>query len=179
MPNYRTIHLQRRQLFLEVTSGWAWKRLMGVETPHEYIGGSCTVVAYGRLRWLITTRSAPAIPVALPRWVAAWCRVGRVGPVASKTSFVRSLFLRFGGPERCSVWRRMIGVAHELSASSFVHLLDLCLMAARLIGAWYADVRSRQARDLRLFAEAIRTVLGRAVHLRVHRRHFSICRSSF
>ena len=31
-------------------------------------------------------------------------------------------------------------------------------MAGGLIGAWYADVRSRQARDLRLFAEAIRTI---------------------
>jgi uncharacterized membrane protein len=40
----------------------------------------------------------------------------------------------------------------------FVHLLGLCFMAAGLIGVWYADVRSRQARDLRLFAEAIRTV---------------------
>ena len=30
-------------------------------------------------------------------------------------------------------------------------------MATGLIGVWYADVRSRQARDLRLFAEAIRT----------------------
>lgn len=38
------------------------------------------------------------------------------------------------------------------------HLLGLCLMAAGLIGVWYADVRSRQARDLRLFAEAIRTI---------------------
>lgn len=40
----------------------------------------------------------------------------------------------------------------------FVHLLGLCLMAAGLIGVWYADVRARQARDLRLFGEAIRTV---------------------
>jgi hypothetical protein len=31
-------------------------------------------------------------------------------------------------------------------------------MAAGLIGVWYADVRSRQARDLPLFAEAIRTI---------------------
>jgi uncharacterized membrane protein len=40
----------------------------------------------------------------------------------------------------------------------FLHLLGVCLMAAGLIGVWYADVRSRQARDLRLFAEAVRTI---------------------
>jgi uncharacterized membrane protein len=40
----------------------------------------------------------------------------------------------------------------------FLHLLGVCLMAAGLIGVWYADVRSRQARDLLLFAEAVRTI---------------------
>jgi hypothetical protein len=40
----------------------------------------------------------------------------------------------------------------------FVHLLGLTLMGAGLIGVWYADLRSRQVRDLPLFAEAIRTI---------------------
>jgi uncharacterized membrane protein len=40
----------------------------------------------------------------------------------------------------------------------FVHLLGLSLMAAGLIGVWFADVRSRQVRDLRLFAEAVRAI---------------------
>ena len=40
----------------------------------------------------------------------------------------------------------------------FVHLLGLVLIGAGLIGVWYADLRSRQARDLRLFAEAIRQI---------------------
>lgn len=37
----------------------------------------------------------------------------------------------------------------------FVHLLGLTLMGAGLIGVWYADLRSRQVRDLPLFAEHI------------------------
>jgi hypothetical protein len=40
----------------------------------------------------------------------------------------------------------------------FVHLLGLTLMGAGLIGVWYADLRSRQVRDLPLLAEAIRTI---------------------
>lgn len=40
----------------------------------------------------------------------------------------------------------------------FVHLLGLTLMGAGLIGVWYADLRSRQLRDLPLIAEAIRTI---------------------
>jgi Predicted integral membrane protein (DUF2269) len=40
----------------------------------------------------------------------------------------------------------------------FVHLLGLTLMGAGLIGVWYDDLRSRQVRDLPLFAEAIRTI---------------------
>ena len=40
----------------------------------------------------------------------------------------------------------------------FAHLLGLTLMGAGLIGVWYADLRSRQVRDLPLLAEAIRTI---------------------
>jgi hypothetical protein len=40
----------------------------------------------------------------------------------------------------------------------FVHLLGLTVMGAGLIGVWYADLRSRQVRDLPLFAEAIRAI---------------------
>ena len=40
----------------------------------------------------------------------------------------------------------------------FVHLLGLTLMGAGLIGVWYADLRSRQVRDLQIFAENIRQV---------------------
>jgi uncharacterized membrane protein len=40
----------------------------------------------------------------------------------------------------------------------FVHLLGLVLMGAGLIGVWYADLRSRQARELSVFAEAVRTI---------------------
>jgi hypothetical protein len=40
----------------------------------------------------------------------------------------------------------------------FVHLLGLTLMGAGLIGVWYADLRSRQVRDLALFAECVRQV---------------------
>ena len=40
----------------------------------------------------------------------------------------------------------------------FVHLLGLVLMGAGLIGVWYADLRSRQVRELPLFAESIRQV---------------------
>jgi uncharacterized membrane protein len=40
----------------------------------------------------------------------------------------------------------------------FLHLLGLTLLGAGLVGAWYADLRSRQVRDLPVFAEAIRSV---------------------
>jgi hypothetical protein len=40
----------------------------------------------------------------------------------------------------------------------FLHLLGLTLMGAGLIGVWYADLRSRQARELAVFAEAVRSV---------------------
>jgi uncharacterized membrane protein len=40
----------------------------------------------------------------------------------------------------------------------FLHLLGLAVIAAGLIGVWYADVRSRQVRDLPVFAEMVRTV---------------------
>ena len=40
----------------------------------------------------------------------------------------------------------------------FVHLLGLVLIGAGLIGVWYADLRSRQARNLPLFAEAVRQI---------------------
>jgi Predicted integral membrane protein (DUF2269) len=40
----------------------------------------------------------------------------------------------------------------------FLHLLGLVLMGAGLIGVWYADLRSRQVRDLLLFAESIRQI---------------------
>jgi hypothetical protein len=40
----------------------------------------------------------------------------------------------------------------------FAHLLGLTLMGAGLIGVWYADLRSRQVRDLPLLAEALRTI---------------------
>jgi uncharacterized membrane protein len=40
----------------------------------------------------------------------------------------------------------------------FVHLLGLVLMGAGLVGVWYADLRSRQVRDLPIFAEHVRQV---------------------
>lgn len=40
----------------------------------------------------------------------------------------------------------------------FVHLLGLTLMGAGLIGVWYADLRSRQVRELLVFAEAVRSI---------------------
>ncbi|HSE92865.1 MAG TPA: DUF2269 family protein, partial [Methylomirabilota bacterium] len=40
----------------------------------------------------------------------------------------------------------------------FVHLLGLILMGAGLIGVWYADLRSRQVRELPVFAEAVRSI---------------------
>jgi uncharacterized membrane protein len=40
----------------------------------------------------------------------------------------------------------------------FLHLLGLTLIGAGLIGVWYADLRSRQVRELPVFAEAVRTV---------------------
>jgi hypothetical protein len=97
--------------------------------------------------------------VAPRRWVAAWYRFGR-GRFSRETSFVRSWFLRFGGPEHAPFGAVADDWESRMSYQllPFVHLLGLCLMAAGLIGVWYADVRSRQARDLRLFAETIRTV---------------------
>lgn len=40
----------------------------------------------------------------------------------------------------------------------FAHLVGLTLMGAGLIGVWLSDLRSRKARDLVRFAEAIRNV---------------------
>jgi Predicted integral membrane protein (DUF2269) len=40
----------------------------------------------------------------------------------------------------------------------FLHLLGLTLMGAGLIGVWYADLRSRQVRELPVFAEAVRSM---------------------
>jgi hypothetical protein len=40
----------------------------------------------------------------------------------------------------------------------YVHLLGLTLMGAGLIGVWYADLRSRQVRDLPVFGEAVRQI---------------------
>lgn len=40
----------------------------------------------------------------------------------------------------------------------FVHLLGLTLIGAGLIGVWYADLRSRQVRDLPVFAETVRSI---------------------
>jgi hypothetical protein len=42
----------------------------------------------------------------------------------------------------------------------YVHLLGLTLMGAGLIGVWYADLRSRQVRDLdlRVFGELVRQI---------------------
>lgn len=40
----------------------------------------------------------------------------------------------------------------------FVHLVGLTLIGAGLIGVWLSDLRARQLRDLRLFAEAIRQI---------------------
>ena len=39
-----------------------------------------------------------------------------------------------------------------------LHLLGLVLMGAGLIGVWYSDLRSRQLRELSVFAEAVRSV---------------------
>lgn len=40
----------------------------------------------------------------------------------------------------------------------FAHLVGLTLIGAGLIGVWITDLRARQLRDLRLFAEAIRQI---------------------
>jgi hypothetical protein len=40
----------------------------------------------------------------------------------------------------------------------FLHLLGLVLMGAGLIGVWYTDLRSRQLRELSVFAEAVRSI---------------------
>ncbi len=40
----------------------------------------------------------------------------------------------------------------------FVHLLGLTLMGAGLIGVWYADLRSRQVKEVPVFAEAVRSI---------------------
>ena len=40
----------------------------------------------------------------------------------------------------------------------FVHLVGLTLMGAGLIGVWFSDLRSRQVRQLSIFAEAVRSI---------------------
>lgn len=40
----------------------------------------------------------------------------------------------------------------------FGHILGAILMGAGLVGVWMADLRSRQLRDLRPFAEAVRNI---------------------
>lgn len=40
----------------------------------------------------------------------------------------------------------------------FVHILGAILMGAGLVGVWMADLRSRQLRELRQFAEAVRNI---------------------
>jgi hypothetical protein len=40
----------------------------------------------------------------------------------------------------------------------YAHLLGLTLMGAGLIGVWYADLRSRQIRDLAVLAELVRQI---------------------
>lgn len=40
----------------------------------------------------------------------------------------------------------------------FGHILGAILMGASLVGVWMADLRSRQLRDLRQFAEAVRNI---------------------
>jgi hypothetical protein len=40
----------------------------------------------------------------------------------------------------------------------YAHLLGLTLMGAGLIGVWYADLRSRQVRDLMVLAELVRQI---------------------
>jgi hypothetical protein len=40
----------------------------------------------------------------------------------------------------------------------FAHLVGLALIAAGLIGVFVNDLRSRQLRDIRLFAEAVRNI---------------------
>jgi hypothetical protein len=40
----------------------------------------------------------------------------------------------------------------------FLHLLGLTLMGAGLIGVWYADLRSRQVRELPVLAETVRSI---------------------
>ena len=40
----------------------------------------------------------------------------------------------------------------------FLHLLGLTLIGAGLIGVWYADLRSRRANSLTLFAESVRQI---------------------
>jgi hypothetical protein len=46
----------------------------------------------------------------------------------------------------------------SISVLRFLHLLGLAFISAGLIGVWYADLRSRQVRDLLLFAETIRQI---------------------
>jgi uncharacterized membrane protein len=40
----------------------------------------------------------------------------------------------------------------------FAHILGAIVMGAGLVGVWMADLRSRQLRDLRQFAEAVRNI---------------------
>ena len=44
------------------------------------------------------------------------------------------------------------------SLLKFVHVLGAVLIGAGLIGVWMADLRSRQVRDLKPFAEAVRNI---------------------
>ncbi|MCA1456057.1 hypothetical protein I6F35_23095 [Bradyrhizobium sp. BRP22] len=40
----------------------------------------------------------------------------------------------------------------------FAHLLGLMLMSAGLVGVFVSDMRSRQVRDLKLFAQAVTVI---------------------
>ncbi len=40
----------------------------------------------------------------------------------------------------------------------FIHILGAILIGAGLIGVWLSDLRSRQSRDLKLFAESVRNI---------------------
>lgn len=53
-------------------------------------------------------------------------------------------------------WRWGSAVTYPIL--KFLHLLGLVLMGAGLIGVWYADLRSRQLRELPAFAEAVRSI---------------------
>lgn len=46
----------------------------------------------------------------------------------------------------------------EYGILKFIHILGVVLMGAGLIGVWMADLRSRQLRELKPFAEAVRNI---------------------